>query len=76
MRERLIMKIITDSFKALDAMDYAKSEGLTMILKANTITVKQRFIPKMMVFQIRLKSLDIDTVKYLKETYFPNLNHS
>ena len=63
------MKIITDSFEALDMMDYAQAEGCTFTVKANTITAKRRLMPKMPMFQIRTKKIDPETLEYIKTKY-------
>lgn len=60
------MKIITDGFKALDAMHYAQSEGFVFAVTKNTITAKQKLLPKMNVFQIRTKNIDADTLSSIK----------
>lgn len=63
------MKIITDGFKAMDAMEYAKKESCTFIVKANTITAKQLFTPKLAIFQIRTKNIDANTLDYIKTNF-------
>lgn len=63
------MKIITDGFKAMDAMQYAVDEGCTITATKNTITITERLIPKMKLCQIRTKSLDVDTLKYIQDKF-------
>lgn len=63
------MKIITDGFKAMDAMAFAVNEGYSFSETANTITATEKFIPKMKVFQIRTRSIDSDTLNYIRENY-------